>query len=197
MQLMTQAEYARHRGVGAPAVSNWKKAELLVWAEDPGRTGKLLINVGLTDARLASRLDPMRGRPATAVPAAAPSEMGEFALASPGGRSVAAVRGELLEEQIVGQRLKNAEAARELVARVEADRRCGEVGRMARERMHAMFRSMAERLAAETDVRQIMTIGENEIDRVFAGMSFEIEGGALDEVEDEAEPVEAAIAAAA
>ena len=64
----------------------------------------------------------------------------------------------------------------------------------ARERMHAMWRAVSERLAAERDVRAIMAIGIAEIDRVFAQLADDVERGAL--VEDDATPEEAAIEAA-
>ena len=70
-----------------------------------------------------------------------------------------------------------------------------------RERMHAMFRAIAERLAAEKEVRAIMSIGATEIDRVFADLADEVERGALvndadDTAEDQAieNEVEAQIA---
>jgi hypothetical protein len=76
-----------------------------------------------------------------------------------------------LREQRTGQALKNAQLAGELVPLIEAERRVSEVGRAARERMHAWFRSVAERIAAEKDVRQIMAIGESGIDEVFAELA--------------------------
>ncbi|MBM3928570.1 MAG: hypothetical protein FJ335_08950 [Sphingomonadales bacterium] len=95
------------------------------------------------------------------------------------------MRVDLAEEQLIDRRMKNAEAARELAPRLELERRAAELGRVARERMHAMWRSNAERLAAETDPRTIMSIGIAEIDRVFAQLADDADRGALAVDEDE------------
>lgn len=176
-RLMTQAEYARHRGVGKPAVSNWKKKGLLVLAEDPA-DGRIKVDQVRTDAKLNANVDPMRGRPATA--AAAPPVPGlalEAASSNPAASPAAVERSlnderiEQVREQRIGNALKNAQLAGELVPLVEAERRVSEVGRAARERMHAWLRSVAERFAAEKDVRTIMALGEAGVDQVFAELA--------------------------
>jgi hypothetical protein len=86
-------------------------------------------------------------------------------------RSIADERIEQVREQRIGNALKNAQLAGELVPLVEAERRVSEVGRAARERMHAWLRSVAERFAAEKDVRTIMALGEEGIDQVFAELA--------------------------
>lgn len=194
-QLMTQAQFARHRGVSKGSVTNWKNAGWLVMAEGP--TGKALVDVVRTELKLNANIDPMRGRPSTG---------GEPATASPGGEAPALPLGETaaapatapkrddladervqhLREQRTGQALKNAQMAGDLVPLIEAERRVAEVGRAARERMHAWLRSMAERFAAEKDVRQIMAIGESGIDQVFTELADAADRGdfAGDEAED-------------
>jgi hypothetical protein len=182
---MTQAQFARHRGVSKGSVSNWKKSGLLVFAEGEG--GKHLVDVARTEAKLNANLDPGRGRPTTGMTGAADAP----AAASPGGEAPALpleegaapaaprdMRGDYndervqhLREQRTGQALKNAQLANELVPLVEAERRVAEIGRAARERMHAWLRSNAERFAAEKDVRQIITLGEAGIDQVFAELA--------------------------
>jgi len=187
--LMTKAEYARHRGVKPSAVSNWVKAGHIVFVEDPERPTKMLIDVQRTDARLNSRIDPMRGRPTTGVPRAAPvaSEPEETA-PQIGGRTAAQIRMELADEQLVSVRQKNARDAGELAPKVELDRRATELGRVVRERTHAMFRAISERLAAEKEVRAVMALVAAEIDRVFADLADEVERGALvEDVEETAE----------
>lgn len=192
MQLMTQAEYARHRGVGKPAVSNWKRDGLLVLAEDPAN-GRIKVDVERTDAKLNAKRDPMRGRPPTG--AARVNEAGELAPAadpsprspdgeSPSprggeGNSLADERLEELRERRIGNALKNAQAARELVPLIEAERRVSEIGRVARERMHAWYRSIAERLAAEKDIRAVISLGEEGIDQVFNELADAAEQGQL------------------
>jgi hypothetical protein len=179
-QLMTQAEFARHRGVSKGNVTNWKKAGLLVLQED--EAGRLKVNVDRTDARLNAKIDPMRGRPSTGGQAQLPdAPAGEApalpleapAPAAPGtpDGGLADERAQHLREQRIGQAMKNAQMAGGLVPMIEAQRRCAEVGRAARERMHAWMRSVGERFAAEKDVRQIMAIGEEGIDQVFNEMA--------------------------
>ncbi|WP_413061923.1 hypothetical protein ACLN6N_06140 [Sphingomonas carotinifaciens] len=187
---MTKAEYARHRGVKPSAVSNWVKAGHIVFCEDPVRPDRMVVDVARTDARLNSRIDPTRGRPTTGIPHAPAPQVAEPELGDmlTGVRTAAQVRIELAEEQLIERRQKNARDAGELAPRVELDRRAAELGRVVRERMHAMFRAISERLAAEREVRTILAIGSAEIDRVFADLADEVERGAL--VEDADETVE-------
>jgi len=175
VQLMTQAEFARHRGVSKPAVSNWKKAGLLVLQED--EHGRVKVNVDRTEAKLNAKLDPMRGRPpvGNAAPAEPtgdlPLEAQTVAPATPGDRTLADERLEELRERRIGSALKNAQLAGDLVPLAEAVQRVNEAGRAARERIQAWFRGEAERFAAEREPRTIMAIGEEGIDRVFADLA--------------------------
>jgi hypothetical protein len=186
VQLMTQAQFARHRGVSKGAVSNWKKAKLLVLAE--GEAGKVMVDVERSEARLNAKLDPMRGRPTTGGQPAAALPGGEApalplgdapaaAPTSPAPRGLADERIDQVREQRIGNALKNAQLAGDLVPLIEAERRVSEVGRAARERIHAWLRSMAERFAAESDVRTIMAIGEEGIDQVFGELADAAERG--------------------
>ncbi|GAA4220243.1 hypothetical protein GCM10022253_23940 [Sphingomonas endophytica] len=190
--LVTQAEFAKRRGVGKSAVSNWKKAGLLIFAEDDA--GRLMVDAARTEARLNARLDPMRGRPATAPDVAPALPLGsEIDEGSPlQQRNLAQVRAEVAEEDLVGKRIKNAELARELVPAVEAERRLGHLGRMARERVQAELRARAERLAAEREPRAIMTLLDEATDKAFAALASAIAGGSLDDDEEEEVTAEAA-----
>lgn len=192
MQLMTQAEYARHRRVSKPAVSNWKKQGLLVLVEEPG-TGRIKVDRDRTDAKVNARVDPMRGRPPVA--AAAPSSAAAPAdpapslpldPASTGGDSFADERKAYTREQRIGQAMKNAQLAGELVPLIEAERRVEEAARACRERVQSWFRGEAERLAAERDIRAVMTLGEEGIDRVFSELAdMARRGDFADDVDDE------------
>lgn len=193
MKLMTQAAFARHRGVGRSAVSNWKKAELLVFAEDPA-DGLVKVDVARSDARINGKIDPGRGRPANAqaTPAGELPMEAPTAPASPGARppeNLNTVRLELIRQQTAGHVLKNAREAGELAPIVELQRRAVEMGRAARDRMQAWFRGEAEHLAAERDVRAIMVLGEQGIDRVFAELADMAAEGAFgaDDEPNEAE----------
>jgi len=197
MTLMTKGDFARHRGVGKSAVSNWAKKGLLVMGECPA-TGAIQVDVERTEARINTRVDPMRGRPSAATPIAAPAQVEEGGDLFSGRRNAAQVRVDLAEENLVGQRLKNAQAAGELAPAIELKRRSAELGRVCRERMHSMFRSISERLAVERDARTIMAIGGAEIDRVFGELADEVDAGLLtagDDAPDEA-AIENEVAAA-
>lgn len=182
-RLMSQAEFAVHRGVGRSAVSNWKKKGWVVFAEDGD--GQTLVDVDRTIARLNANLDPARGRPSTAQAsqtAPLPLEPREPTQ----GDGLAAVRTDLIRQQTIGKTLENAKRAGELVPLTEYERRSSELGRLTRDRMHSFLRSYAERFAAERDPRQIVAIGSAEIDRQFDELADQVESGVLVEM-DEAE----------
>lgn len=188
MLLMTQAEFARHRGVTKGAVSNWKAAGLLVFAENAA--GRTLVDVVRTEAKLNGKLDPMRGRPASGGSAAgadAPAlPLGEGATPAPAAAVPLDPRADFnderlqhLREQRTGQALKNAQLAGELVPLVEAERRVAEIGRVARERIQAALRGLAERLASETETRAVMVLLETEVDQVFGELADLADAGAF------------------
>lgn len=193
--LMTQAEYAAHRGVRPSAVSNWKKAELLVFAEDVDRPGKLFVDVMRSDARINARIDPARGAPRSGV--AAPAMPGPLGAAV--GTAAPAPVNDLnnarfaqVRAQTDGMLLKNAQLAGELGPIVELQRRAVAIGSIVRERMHAMTRELAERLAAETEIRAIVALQGEAIDEVFRELADMIEGGALADEDDDGDdaPIE-------
>lgn len=184
-QLMTQAEYAVYRGVGRSAVSNWKKAGNLVFAEDG--EGRLKVDVMRSDARINTRIDPMRGRP-SGTSGQSPSEQPVLPMAAADRGEAATVSSErldLLREQRTGQALKNAKAAGDLVPLVEGVRLWGEAARTTRERMQSELRGIAEQLANETQTRLVMALLEQTVDRVFADIAAEIEAGDDDDDADD------------
>jgi hypothetical protein len=175
--LMTRADFARHRGVQKSAVSNWSGKGWLVFAEGPG--GKQMIDVARTEAKLNANLDPSRGRPTTGQMQAAevplPSPGKPAAPANDGGLSN--VRTDLIRSQTVGKNLDNARRAGELVPFQEFERLATEAGRVTRERMIALARTNAERLAAERDPRQIVAILTEGIDQTFAELAEQLMKG--------------------
>lgn len=182
--LMRKGEFARHRGVKPSAVSNWNKRGLLVFAEGPG--GQLLVDVVKTEARLNANVDTTRGRPSggTAAAAGAPAAPQEPADAPGGGAAIANPRIDLVRQQVIEKTLKNRRDAGELVVLAEYERRAAEMGRQSRERVMSAIRGLAERLATETDPRQIITLCEGEIDRIFNDLAADIEQGALSADDD-------------
>jgi hypothetical protein len=180
VQLMTQAEFARHRGVSKGSVTNWKNAKLLVMAEGPN--GKPMVDVVRTELKLNANIDPMRGRPSTGGSPQLQLRRGakRRRCRSPKGRQrrhrsqarrPGDERVQHLREQRIGQALKNAQLAGELVPLIEAERR---VAKSAGRRASASTpgcAAIAEQFAAEKDVRQIMRLGEKGIDEVFAQLA--------------------------
>ncbi|MDP3405057.1 MAG: hypothetical protein Q8S03_10235 [Brevundimonas sp.] len=183
-RLMTKSEFARHRGVGKSAVSNWAKAQLLVMAEDQADQS-MKIDVVRTEARLNAKIDPARGRPTKA----AAEPQGDLPLTQAGtvpvarGESLADVRTDLIRAQTVKAQLDNARRAGELVPLEEYVRRAAEYGRVSRERMMSIVRTQSEWLAAAKDPRTIVARLEEEIDRAYADLAAQIETGVVD-VED-------------
>lgn len=175
--LMTQSEFAGRRGVRPSAVSNWKKAGHLVWAEDD--TGRLKIDVEKTEARLNSKVDSTRGRPAksaTAGPSAAAAGPRDEDGDQGGDENP---RNALVRQQVIEKTLKNQMTAGKLVPLEEAERRGNEMSRQARERVMSVIRDERERLAAESDPRNIYAILESAFDRMFSDLAADIEQGAL------------------
>ncbi len=135
----------------------------------------MLIDVERSEARLNSKLDPTRGRPTTAQmssagaltpappPPTAPRAQAE-------GGELAQVRTDLLRAQTVEKNLKNARLAGHLVELEEYERRIAEFGRLVREKLQALTREEAERLAAETEPRTIIAVLGEKIDALLGDL---------------------------
>ena len=189
--LMTLSAYAAHRGVGKSAVSNYRAKDWVVMAMGPD--GKMLVDVQRTDATLNAKLDPLRGRPSKGGTDAPLFDQGAPAAASsakappPQPTRLGDVRTDLLEQQAIGQRMKNAKEAGQLVPLAEASRKMSEGFRLARERMHSIVRSEVERIAAERDPRVIAALLFENIDRAFGELADQVEAGALEETDEDAD----------
>lgn len=185
--LMKQAEYAAHRGVKASAVSNWKAKGLLVFAADPERPGKQLVDVAKTDLVIGGTIDPTRGRPRSAEVAqvdAAPEKIPNKS-PTPTVRTpdpYAEARLEEMRERTTRRRIENAQLVGQLVPLSEYERRAGDMGRLVRERTAGLIRKHAERLAAETDPRTIIAVLSEAFDKMFDKMASEIEAAATAEL---------------
>lgn len=179
--LLTQAEYAAHRGVGKSAVSNWKAKGLLVFGSDPARPGKQLVDVVKTDLVVGGSIDPTRGRPRSAEVAQVenppPAGTVENSPRLTVGRSdpLAEARLDDFRERTLSRRIENGKALGLLVEIAEYERRSGEMGRKIRERTEGLIRKLAERLAAETDPRVIIGLLSEEFSRLFERVASEIE----------------------
>lgn len=189
--LMTQKEYAAHRGVGAPAVSNWKKAGLLVFAADPDRPGKQLVDVEKSDLVVGGKIDQTRGRPRNTDRVEAEGEAATAAGSSLApARGMSALESERLEdmrERTRSRRIDNDVKLRALVPLNEYERRAGDLGRMCREGVHAVLRQNAERIAAESDPRAVISVLGEAFDQLFERVANEVEAeAALEREVDEA-----------
>ena len=190
--LMTQAEFAERHKVGKPAVTAWKKKGLLVFADDPERPGKQLVDAEKSDLLVRGSIDPTRGRPRTAeraeieaegVPPTIPATA-----ASPRGLSgLEEARLEDMRERTRARRIETERQLGTLVAISEYERRAGDLGRLVRERTHALVRQLADRIAAETDPRQVMAVLDEAFDQLFAQVADEIEAEATKERQVDAE----------
>lgn len=187
---MTQTQYARHRGVGKSAVSNWKADGLLVFVEGPG--GKPMVDVARTDARVNANIDPGRGRPSNAHLEAAQSQPPPPSPAALANDELATVRTGLIVAQTVEKTLKNARTAGELVLLADMESRAGDYGRLVRECFHAIVRDKSEQLAAERDPRAIVALLQTEVDVRLSDLARRIVNAPIAPPEDEAELDEAA-----
>lgn len=182
---MMKSAYAAHRGVKPSAVSNWAAKGLLVYGEDPARPGKKLVDVEKSDLLINGTVDQTRGRPRSGEASAAEAPGGEAGdqplVRAPVASGAEAVRLEEARERVIGRRIDNERALGKLVDRGEVERRAAERGRMIRERVTAVVRQQAERLASESDPRVIVALLTGEFDGLFARIADEIEAEARTE----------------
>jgi hypothetical protein len=185
---MKQKDFAARQGVQPSAVSNWKRAGLLVFGATP-ETRKM-IDVAASEARLADRRDAGRGRPPTAIEPEIEREI-ETVAPEP-GKHLSNVRTRLLEVQTDGKLLDNKERAGKLVPLIEYQRRATALPQLLRDRLLAQFRSHREQLAAISDPRLQDLRNAELINEVFEQMATDIEAGALSADDDagEDDPVE-------
>lgn len=188
--LMTQKEYAAHRKVSAPAVSNWKAKGLLAFAEDPDRPGKQLVDVARSDLLVNGTIDPTRGRPRAADQADAGGEVstGELiaetkAATTRGVTPLEAERLEEMRERTRSRRIANEAQLGGLVSLAEYERRASDLGRLIRERTQSLIRQHSERMAAETDARTIVAVLGEAFDQLFNQVADDIEAEATRERE--------------
>lgn len=180
--LMSQGEYAKRQGVLPSAVSNWKKRGLLVFAEDPKRPGKQLVDVEKTDLLVRGTIDQTRGRPRAVETTQASAPQAE----TPAPRAVSgleAARLDEMQERTRRRRIETEQLLGKLVPIAEYERRAGDLGRLIRERTNALVRNLAERLAAETEPRAVIAVLGEAFDHLFDQVANEIEAEAEKERE--------------
>ncbi len=184
--LMTKGEFAAHMNVGASAVSNWNKKGLLVFGPDPERPGKELVDAEKSALIIRASVDTTRGRPRKADQVAAehpasPSGEGGASLSHSSRpppaqlNALEQARLDEMRERTTRRQIENGQLLGQLVSLAEYERRAGEMGRMLRERSHGLVRKLAERLAAETDPRAIITLMGEGLDGLFDQVAGELE----------------------
>lgn len=161
-ELITKAAYARHRGVGKSAVSNWVTRSQIVLVD-----GK--VDVAASDAKLDATVDQASGRPKTgksAAPKRAPPKPAtpkstpqatNASVADDTQKSLTEERLGEIRERRIGNALKNAEAARLLVPIDAFEARLQTLISGFCDRMQSELRGRSEKLALETDKRAIRT----------------------------------------
>lgn len=187
--LMSQTAFAERHGVGKSTVSNWKAAGLLVFAVDPDNPRKQLVDAEKSDLVVRGSIDPTRGRPRTADVSPDvhggqqqdPPPRGEVRLTQ-----LEQGRLEEMSERTRRRRIETEQLLGNLVPIAEYERRAGDRGRMVRERANALIRQHSERLAAETEPRQIVAILGEAFDALFSQVADEIEADAAQVVEVDA-----------
>lgn len=186
--LLTQAEFAQRHGVSKPTVTAWKQKNLLVFADDPERPGKKLVDAELSDRLVRASIDPTRGRPRSADQAQAETSPAAAQPATPRGMSeLESARLEEMTERTRRRKIETEQLLGNLVAISEYERRAGDLGRLIRERTHALIRQHAERLSAITDPREVMAILGEAFDALFNQVADEVEAEADRERQVDAE----------
>ncbi len=171
-KLISKAAYARHRGVGKSAVSNWIARDQIVLKD-----GK--VDVAASDAKLGAMVDPASGR--DPVPRPATNKTSSAKAKSTAGVADSA-QAQLAEERLgeirerrIGQAMKNAQAAGELVEIGEYESRLATLISGFCERLQAELRAQAEALAMEQDKRRIRTLLDDTIHQVRTDFAARIE----------------------
>lgn len=194
--LLTQAEFAQRHGVSKPTVSAWKAKGLLVFLADPSKPSKQLVDAEKSDILVRASIDPTRGRPRNGERAEAAAE-GDLPTTPAPSRAPAAMSGleearlDEMRERTRRRRIETEQLLGNLVPISEYERRAGDLGRLVRERTHALIRQLAERLAAENDPRQVMAVLGEAFDALFAQVADEVEAEATKErqVDEELAPL--------
>lgn len=153
---MSRGEYARHRGVSAPTITQFGHEGRLIETAD----GK--INVAETDALLATSLDPARGGDRTDKGLHPNSTNAADYLAAKTRRELAMAAKAGLEAEHLAGRLVSVE---------EVEREAFTAARQAQESLLAIPDRLASMLAAESDPAKTHQLLSDEIRRVVSAIA--------------------------
>ena len=153
---MTRAEYARHRGVSAPTVTQFGHEGRLVETDDG------LVDVAATDALLASSLDPLRGGDRTGKrEQPAQGNAAAYLEAKTQRERAMAAKATLEAEQLAGR----------LVSVAEVEGAAFTAARQAQEALLAIPDRLASLLAAESEPAKVHDLLSEEIRRVVSAIA--------------------------
>lgn len=149
---MTQAAFARHRGVSRPTVTEYKQRGLLVMTDEG------LVNVKASEERLAEHLDPGKGgdRSGKEKPAAAKQGSGDYLAAKAREAQAKAIKAEM----------DNAERAGVLCEADKASRTAFTLARNTQEALRGIADRLAPSLAAETDAAKVHAMLSDEVRQI-------------------------------
>lgn len=171
-KLISKAAYARHRGVGKSAVSNWIARDQIVLKD-----GK--VDVAASDAKLGAMVDPASGR--DPVPRPATNKTSSAKAKSTAGVADSA-QAQLAEERLgeirerrIGQAMKNAQAAGELVELGEYQSRLARFISGFCDRLSSELRGKSEALAKLTDKREVRAMLDEAIHTARTDFAARIE----------------------
>lgn len=153
--IMSQAEFARHRGVSRATVTEYKHKGLLVMTED----GK--VDAAASKKRLTSSLDPVRGgdRSSTERKPAANS------------KEYMAAKTREMQAKAVKQEMETRKRAGELLEREEVESAAFTLARQTQEAGMAIADRLSSLLAAESDAGKVHDMLTSELRQVFNEMA--------------------------
>ena len=181
-ELMSKAQFARHRGVGRSAVSNWITRGQLAIVD-----GK--VDVAASEALLDASVDPGRGRPPEHDPqpgGGTPAKKTGSASSKPAAATAKSegdgdadnlreLRAQQLRETAHGAALKNAKMAGDLVPATAAGNIVESTISGFLDRAQADLRNLADMLVRETDPRKGRKAADEWLARLRENYADELE----------------------
>lgn len=160
VETMTQAEFARRRGVSRSTVNEYKNKGYLVMTDD----GK--VSVLASEEKLADHLDPTRGGSRSSAPQKA----------SPKNTAYMTAKTREMEAKAAKQEMDTRERAGELLDRVDVQRAAFTLARQTQEAGMAIADRLSSILAAEGDAAKVHGLLTSELREVFNDIADQAEG---------------------
>lgn len=157
--VMTQAAFARRRGVSRATVNEYKSKGYLVMTDDG------LVSVDASEKKLADHLDPTRGGSRSSTPKKA----------APKNTAFMSAKTREMEAKAAKQEMDTCERAGELVWRADVERAAFTLARQIQDAGMAIADRLAAVLAAEGDAAVVHDKLSAELRDVFNGVADEAE----------------------